>query len=78
MAVTGVMSLSGYVLKVGSIVEKVKGALEQKVDLVLVPRGNERDLQGKLTPTELARCRFVSLILEVLEHAVEGEVSSGL
>lgn len=45
LAVTGVLSLRGFVLAVGDIVSKVRGALDQGMELVLVPRGNRADVE---------------------------------
>lgn len=46
MAVTGVLSLRGRVLRVTNIVAKVRGALDGDCDLVLVPMANQQELKN--------------------------------
>lgn len=73
VASTGMVSLNGYILGVGAIVDKVKGAIRQGAELVLVPAFHLSDLKGKITSAERARVRFVITVIDVLEHAVVGE-----
>lgn len=70
---TGMLALNGYVTEVGNTVQKIKGALEHGVSLVLVPAKGQADIECQLSASEKARVRFVSTILDVLEHAVEGK-----
>lgn len=45
MAATGIMSLGGRILRVGNALIKVRGALDQGAEIVLVSAGNRRELQ---------------------------------
>ena len=75
VAVTGCLSLNGKVLGVGCTVDKIKAALDYMKDgagVVLVPRQNEEVILEHFR-TQTAKVIFVDTIVDVLEHAVEGE-----
>jgi len=68
IAMTGEITLRGHVLPVGGIREKVLAARRAKVDAVVMPRLNEKDLVE--VPAALLadiRVRMVSDVREVLE-----------
>lgn len=52
MAVTGVLSLSGLVLRVGNVVAKIKGALKYGAELVIVPSMNRSEIDTLLKEVE--------------------------
>ena len=71
MAMTGEITLRGEVLPVGGIKEKVLAARRAKVQLVILPALNERDLED--INEELRKEMqfvFVSRVNEVFEHAI--------
>jgi ATP-dependent Lon protease len=70
IAMTGEITLSGNVLPVGGIKEKVLAAHREKVDTVILPRPNKKDLAE--IPKELRRefkVIFVDRLTEVLKLA---------
>ena len=72
LAMTGEITLSGHVLPVGGIKEKVLAARRVGVLNVVLPAQNEKDVNEDLSP-ELKReinVRYVSMIDEVLELAL--------
>ena len=72
LAMTGEITLSGHVLPVGGIKEKVLAARRLGVLNVALPRQNEKDVNEDLSP-ELKRemtVHYVSTIDEVLELAL--------
>ena len=72
MAMTGEITLSGHVLPVGGIKEKVLAARRLGVFKVIVPKQNEKDVNEDLSE-ELRReitVHYVSTIDEVLELAL--------
>ena len=72
MAMTGEITLSGHVLPVGGIKEKVLAARRLGVLEVIVPKQNEKNINEDLSP-ELRReikVHYVSMIDEVLELAL--------
>jgi ATP-dependent Lon protease len=75
LAMTGEMTLSGVVLPVGGIKEKVLGAKRAGVKEVLLPADNEPNAKADL-PAELLgdlKITYVHTLDEVLEHALEKE-----
>jgi len=72
MAMTGEITLSGNVLPVGGIKEKVLAAKRAGVKDVILPAENKQDVEEDLTPEQLGgvRTHFVSTIDEVLEIAL--------
>jgi ATP-dependent Lon protease len=75
LAMTGEITLSGKVLPVGGIKEKVLGARRAGIRTLILPARNKKDLEEDI-PEELRRdieFHFVSDISEVLELALDGE-----
>ncbi len=75
MAMTGEITLSGQVLPVGGIKEKVLAAKRAGVREVLLPAENEPNAKEDLTPDLLGdlRLHYVKTIEEVLDAALEDE-----
>ncbi|HVO58758.1 MAG TPA: endopeptidase La [Dongiaceae bacterium] len=73
LAMTGEMTLSGVVLPVGGIKEKVLGAKRAGVKQVLLPADNEPNAKADLPPELLGdlQITYVRTLDEVLEHALE-------
>lgn len=72
VALTGEITLSGKVLKVGGIKEKVLAAHRAGVETIILPKDNENNLQD--VPPEVKErlsFRFVSHMDEVLEIALK-------
>ena len=68
---TGEITLRGDVLPVGGIKEKVLAARRARVQTIILPAHNERDLED--ISKELRRDMqfvFVSKVHEVFEHAI--------
>jgi ATP-dependent Lon protease len=78
LAMTGEITLSGYVLPVGGIKEKVLAARRAGVEELLLPAENEKnvleDIQKDLL--ESVRVRYIKTIEDVLTFAFEHEVLS--
>ena len=73
VAMTGEITLSGRVLPVGGIKEKVLAARRLGINEVIVPRQNAKNINEDLTP-ELRKgleVHFVSTIDEVLALALQ-------
>jgi len=77
LAMTGEMTLSGVVLPVGGIKEKVLGAKRAGVKEVLLPADNEPNAKADLPPELLGdlKITYVHTLDEVLEHALERRAS---
>jgi ATP-dependent Lon protease len=76
-AMTGEITLSGLVLPVGGIKEKVLGARRAGLRRVILPKGNEKDLRE--LPAEVRREMtfvLVERIEEVLEAALRRETAT--
>src|SRR5215468_1141850 len=75
LAMTGEMTLSGVVLPVGGIKEKVLGAKRAGITHVLLPADNEPNAVADLPPDILGdlKITYVHTLDEVLEHALEKE-----
>ena len=69
VAVTGEISLRGKVKPVGGIFEKIYGARRKGINLVLVPKDNEREIPKELTDIEV---NAVSNIDELVNIVFEG------
>jgi ATP-dependent Lon protease len=75
LAMTGEMTLSGVVLPIGGVKEKVLGAKRAGIKEVLLPADNEPNAVADLTPEILGdmKITYVRTLDEVLEHALEKE-----
>jgi len=75
LAMTGEMTLSGVVLPVGGIKEKVLGAKRAGVKEVLLPADNEPNAKADLPPELLGdlKITYVRTLDEVIQHALEKE-----
>jgi len=76
LAMTGEMTLSGVVLPIGGVKEKVLGAKRAGIKEVLLPADNEPNAVADLTPEILGdiKITYVRNLDEVLEHALSTEV----
>jgi ATP-dependent Lon protease len=75
LAMTGEMTLSGVVLPIGGVKEKVLGAKRAGIKEVLLPADNEPNVVADLTPEILGdiKISYVRTLDEVLEHALQKE-----
>jgi ATP-dependent Lon protease len=75
LAMTGEMTLSGVVLPIGGVKEKVLGAKRAGIKEVLLPADNEPNAVADLTPEILGdiKITYVRTLDEVLEHALQKE-----
>jgi len=75
LAMTGEMTLSGVVLPIGGVKEKVLGAKRAGIKEVLLPADNEPNAVADLTPEILGDMKiiYVRTLDEVLEHALQKE-----
>ena len=76
LAMTGEMTLSGVVLPIGGVKEKVLGAKRAGIKEVLLPADNEPNAVADLTPDILGdmKITYVRTLDEVLEHALQKEL----
>src|SRR5271170_1833848 len=75
LAMTGEMTLSGLVLPIGGVKEKVLGAKRAGIKEVLLPADNEPNAVADLPPDILGdmKITYVRNLDEVLEHALSKE-----
>ena len=75
LAMTGEMTLSGVVLPIGGVKEKVLGAKRAGIKEVLLPADNEPNAVADLPPDILGdmKITYVRSLDEVLEHALQKE-----
>jgi ATP-dependent Lon protease len=75
LAMTGEMTLSGIVLPIGGVKEKVLGAKRAGIKEVLLPADNEPNAVADLPPEILGdmKITYVRNLDEVLEHALSKE-----
>src|SRR6059036_2466855 len=75
LAMTGEMTLSGVVLPIGGVKEKVLGAKRAGIKEVLLPADNEPNVVADLTPEILGdiKITYVHTLDEVLEYALQKE-----
>jgi ATP-dependent Lon protease len=75
LAMTGEMTLSGVVLPIGGVKEKVLGAKRAGIKEVLLPADNEPNAVADLTPEILGDMKivYVRTLDDVLEHALQKE-----
>jgi ATP-dependent Lon protease len=78
LAMTGEMTLSGVVLPIGGVKEKVLGAKRAGITEVLLPADNEPNAVADLTPDILGdmKITYVRTLDEVLEHALQKDAVS--
>ena len=71
VAMTGEITLSGHVLPVGGIKEKVLAARRAKIEELILPAQNEKNVREDIQPELLQeiKIRYVKTIEEVLEYA---------
>jgi ATP-dependent Lon protease len=71
LAMTGEITLSGHVLPVGGIKEKVLAARRAKIEHLILPAQNEKNVREDIQQELLAEIRihYVKTIEDVLEHA---------
>ncbi len=76
LAMTGEMTLSGVVLPIGGVKEKVLGAKRAGIKEVLLPADNEPNAVADLPPEILGdiKITYVRNLDEVLEHALSKSV----
>jgi ATP-dependent Lon protease len=76
LAMTGEITLSGIILPIGGVKEKVLGAKRAGIREVLLPADNEPNAVADLTPDMLGdiKITYVHTLDEVLEQALSKEV----
>jgi ATP-dependent Lon protease len=79
LAMTGEVTLSGRVLPVGGIKEKVLAAKRAGVTTVILPKGNEKHLIEDVPPAAREGMTFhlVDSVTQVLDLALEGPIPRG-
>src|SRR5215469_1130729 len=75
LAMTGEMTLSGVVLPIGGVKEKVLGAKRAGITHVLLPADNEPNAKADLPPELLGdlKITYVNTLDDVLQNALEKE-----
>jgi ATP-dependent Lon protease len=76
LAMTGEITLTGHVLPIGGLREKVVAANRAKIKQVIIPADNEKDLE-KVPDDVRAEIEFIPVktVEEVLAHALEPAIS---
>src|SRR6266581_4090441 len=79
LAMTGEMTLSGVILPIGGVKEKVLGAKRAGIKEVLLPADNEPNAVADLSPEILGdiKIMYVRTLDEVLEHALQKDAEIG-
>ena len=72
LAMTGELSLTGQVLPIGGLREKTVAAKRNKINTIIIPKANERDLE-EIPENVKAGIKFVpvSHVMEVMEEALK-------
>lgn len=65
LAVTGEISLRGYIKPVGGIFEKIYGARRKGIKLVTVPMDNKREIPSGLTDIEVKALNNIEELMEI-------------
>ena len=73
VATTGIITLTGYVMKIGGVIVKVRAALKHGAEIVIVPGANYQEAKEHLTADELSKVRSAVHVVQLLEHAIEGK-----
>jgi ATP-dependent Lon protease len=66
VAVTGEISLQGYVKPVGGIIEKIYGARQNSMSAVVIPSDNLKDVPSDLSGIEVFAVDRAEQALEIL------------
>ena len=77
VVILGGIGLTGEVIEVGGLIEKLWAAWAYGADLTLVPKGNEKEVKEALqkryiTAALYQRVRFVERVTEVFTYSVQG------
>ena len=65
VALTGELSIQGYVKKVGGIMEKIKGAKHAGIRKILIPQENKKDIPSDIEGIEVV---YINHVQESYEH----------
>lgn len=66
IAVTGEISIQGYIKPVGGIIEKIYGAKQNNMSAVIIPEDNLKDVPDDLTGIEIYAVQKAEEVLEIL------------
>ena len=66
IAVTGEISLRGKIKPVGGIYEKIYGARRKGINLVLIPKDNEKEIPTGLTDIEVKAASEIQELMDIL------------
>ncbi len=78
IAMTGSLSVRGEVLPVGGVSSKVEAAIDTGIKTIIVPKSNLQDIVIEKNKLEKIKIIPVTMIEEVLEHALEWKGNSKL
>ena len=69
-AMTGELSLAGYVLPIGGLKEKILSAMSLGIKRFIIPTGNKKDIESKLSKEDQQSIKiiYVNQITQVLEN----------
>jgi len=70
--VTGGLGASGDITPVGSVAEKVQGAIRQRMNTIILPMEAKQELQDQLNNLPI-KVLFVRDILDLLRVTMQGE-----